>query len=279
MNSGSWQKLTEDFLIAKIVIEVPHGIKGSVFRQVRRPQNLLYYCLQGSRDYINPQGQTFLSSHPGDVMIMPIFSTYDSLVASEQEAKGYGVMFNLYDRNGGEIILGEEPEILLRDRNSFYADRFRDLYDLRLHGGFSQVLIKAKLYDLLYLLGSRDMLAEADRQPRSLLPAVRYMESHLQQNCSIEQLAQICFMSRSTFHRRFQAEYRCSPIAWHLQMRIRKSRELLSTGLYSVQQVAEIMGFCDTYYFSRMFTKYTGLHAKDCRFGPGQGGSNDVTMR
>ena len=75
----------------------------------------------------------------------------------------------------------------------------------------------------------------------------------------------MCFVSRSTFQRRFRTYYHTSPAEWHTRLRIEKSAELLQSGLYTVEQVAELMGFCDTPYFCRTFRKITGEYAGDIR--------------
>ena len=265
MFNENWRKLKEEFIITHVFVGDVHGPSRSVYTQLNRSENQLYCCRSGTRDYYRLDGKMLLSVKPGDILIMPTGSSYETRVTSEEDADGWGILFNLYDRSGKEIILGNAPEILLRDNNDFFADQFREMRTLMLNGGFSMMQIKARLYDLLYLFVSQNMREEAEHRSGSVLPAVHYMENHLRENCTVEQLAQLCYMSRSTFHRRFQAEYRCSPIAWHLKTRILKSRELLASGMYTVERVAEIMGFCDTCYFSRMFYKYTGHHARDYR--------------
>ena len=265
MFAENCKKLTEDFVIGNVFVAPVLGEIGSTYRQPCRSENQFYLCCSGTRDYFRPQGERFLSTVPDDILFMPTGASYYTTVTGESASTGYGILFKLYDRRGHEIILGNEPEVILRDRNGFFQERFREMLVLMLSGGFSLMQIKARLYDLLYLFVTEKMREKTDMQIRSVLPAVHYMENHLQENCTVEQLAQLCFMSRSTFHRRFQEEYHDSPIAWHLNMRIQKSRELLASGMYTVERVAETMGFCDTCYFSRMFYKFTGSHARDCR--------------
>ncbi len=265
MFNENWQKLKEEFIVTHVFVGDVQGQAGSVYTQLNRTENQLYCSRSGTRDYYSLQGDLLLSAAPGDILIMPTGSSYETPVTGTENAEGWGILFNLYDRSGNEIILANEPEILLRDKNHFFADRFREMRTLMLSGGFSLMQIKARLYDLLYLFVAEKMREETDMQIRSVLPAVHYMENHLRENCTVDQLAQLCFMSRSTFHRRFQEEYHASPIAWHLNMRIQKSRELLASGMYTVERVAETMGFCDACYFSRMFYKFTGSHARDCR--------------
>lgn len=42
-------------------------------------------------------------------------------------------------------------------------------------------------------------------------------------------------------------------------LRIERAKQLLSTGFYSIEEIAENTGFRDMYYFSRVFKKYTGI--------------------
>ena len=74
----------------------------------------------------------------------------------------------------------------------------------------------------------------------------------------MDALAAMCYMSRSTFFRRFKSEVGLSPAAYHMRLRLGKSRDLLSSGLYTVEQVAAVMGFYDAAHFCRLFKRETG---------------------
>ena len=265
MAGEGWKTLSRDFVVENVFVGEVRVNGGGAFRQVKRKENQLFLCLGNTLDYVDLNGNNFLTIHAGDILIMPTGSSYEARSNNTEGTVGYGILFNLMDKKRNEIILGTKPEIIFKDKNDYFTEKFAEMRQLMLKGGFSMMQIKARLYELLYLFANRQIQEQADGQIKSILPAIQYMENHLQDNCSIEMLARMCFMSRSTFHRRFFAEFHTSPIAWHLRARIQKSRELLASGMYSVEMVAETMGFCDTCYFSRMFYKYTGRHARDYR--------------
>ncbi len=229
-----------------------------------RQENLLFLNYEGSRDYYLADG-TVMHVQPGDLLLMPTGCSYRTYSASPEGSKGYSVLFNARNRAGEEICLDTHPRLAGRDHNGFYEEKMRQLVEWYLQGGFSTLRAKSLLYEILYAISTDLSLIQDNPKKRSLIQAVRYMENNLQKTCSIEQLAEICFMSRSTFHRLFQQEFGDSPLNYHMTMRIKKSQELLQSGLYTVEKVAEIMGFCDTGYFSRMFHKITGQYAGKCR--------------
>ena len=76
---------------------------------------------------------------------------------------------------------------------------------------------------------------------------------------SAEELAALCHMSLSTFARRFRALTGEPPAAYHRRLRLEKSRELLESGLCSVEQAAFALGFYDKAHFSRCFQAHFGI--------------------
>ena len=272
MLEQSVRRLAEgDVTVTGIVTALSSWEYGSSCELVERPSNQLYYIQEGRRSY-HPwaKGEPDFLTGPGDLILMPAGCSYNTRCISEEGSKGINVLFTLKDGEGREIFLEHCPRIVAVDDSGFYQDAMSRLHAANLQGGFSVLRAKELLYTLLYRMVTDQMMVQHNPTLRALLPAVRYMEEHLQQSLPVNQLAELCYMSRSTFFRRFQAQYGLSPTACHLQMRLQKSRELLESGLYTVERVSELMGFCDTAYFSRLFRKVMGVCAGDCRpRGPG----------
>lgn len=265
MIEQTFQLLTRDVTLSGIVAAENAWPYQDAYSVYERPNNQLFCNLVGTRDYYDAQGQLYLTANVGDVLLMPAGTTYVTIPTSFGGNLGVAVLFNLKDDQGQEIILDTQVRLVARDQTHSYVQTMRKLRECMLQGGFSLLKAKGMLYDLLYSLATDQSLIQLTPQLKSILPAIRYLGDNLQSSVSIDTLAELCFMSKSTFHRRFLAEFHLSPIAYHLNARIEKSRELLRSGLYSVEQVAEIMGFCDAGYFSRMFHKRTGEYAGDCR--------------
>ena len=90
------------------------------------------------------------------------------------------------------------------------------------------------------------------------LPALRMIESRYPEKITLEQMAQACGMSTSAFRRAFAAVYEQPPLAYLLQFRVEKARELLLLG-FSVEETAQRTGFSDANYFVRYFRTVTGM--------------------
>ena len=187
------------------------------------------------------------------------FAYLYTIATAPEGNTGIGVLFSIFDENHKEIILDTKVRLVARDENQYYSQTMYKLLDYVLQGGFSILKAKELLFNLLYSVSTDQSLMQKNPRLKSIIPAIRYMEDNLQSTLSIDMLAEMCFMSKSTFHRRFLAEFQMPPTAYHLKMRIQKSQVLLQSGMYTVEQVAELMGFCDTGYFSRMFKKLTGI--------------------
>lgn len=258
-------RLTGDIFISGIAAKESIWPMEATDVQITRTANQLFCMISGTRDYFDENGRKFYTAMPGDVLFMPTGSTYRTIATAPEGNTGIGVLFSIFDENHKEIILDTKVRLVARDENQYYSQTMYKLLDYVLQGGFSILKAKELLFNLLYSVSTDQSLMQKNPRLKSIIPAIRYMEDNLQSTLSIDMLAEMCFMSKSTFHRRFLAEFQMPPTAYHLKMRIQKSQDLLLSGMYTVEQVAELMGFCDTGYFSRTFKKYTGEYAGDCR--------------
>lgn len=60
-------------------------------------------------------------------------------------------------------------------------------------------------------------------------------------------------------NRIFKADYGMTIFQYLEDYRIAEAKKLLQTHAFSISQIAETLGFCNTYYFSRVFKKKTGV--------------------
>lgn len=70
---------------------------------------------------------------------------------------------------------------------------------------------------------------------------------------SVESLAALAGMSRSTFAKRFQGAYGTGPMEMLRTVRLRRAAELLSSSDLPVKRIAELVGYQSRSYFSRAF--------------------------
>ncbi len=90
-----------------------------------------------------------------------------------------------------------------------------------------------------------------------------FLQTHLDRSVSIEELSTRSNMSPSTLHRAFQRTVQCSPIEYHLQLRIDHALNLLKHSRFTISQISEASGFSDSNYFSRQFRKRIGMSPRE----------------
>ncbi len=93
--------------------------------------------------------------------------------------------------------------------------------------------------------------------------AVLYLQRNLDRNVKLEELTEICNMSRSRFMHLFKKNMGTSVHQYHLILRIEQAKKNLKAKDFSISEVASMCGFEDSLYFSRIFKKITGMTPKE----------------
>ena len=92
-----------------------------------------------------------------------------------------------------------------------------------------------------------------------------YLEEHFAQTLKIETIAQHFGISRGYLMKIFKDDFGLSPMAYQNQIRIQKAKELLRDTNEEIYMIAEQVGFCDAYYFSKKFKRFTGMRPLEYR--------------
>lgn len=96
--------------------------------------------------------------------------------------------------------------------------------------------------------------------------AKNYKKSDL----SIKEIADKSFMSEVYFRKLFKKEYGTSPQKYIINMRIQNALGLISTGYYSLTEVAYLCGYNDYKYFSVEFKKHVGISPSEYLYNYGK---------
>ena len=72
-------------------------------------------------------------------------------------------------------------------------------------------------------------------------------------------MAEFCKLSNSYFSHTFRQRMGVSPMRFLNNLRIEKAKDFLMTNSMPVATAAQLAGFEDPLYFSRVFKKYTGI--------------------
>ena len=87
---------------------------------------------------------------------------------------------------------------------------------------------------------------------------LHFIHEHYQQHLSVTDIANLFKIERRHLAYIFKRYTGMSPLNYLTEYRIRRSKELLRQEDYSITKVAELVGFEDNLYFSRIFKKRTG---------------------
>ncbi|MDF2613110.1 MAG: response regulator [Clostridia bacterium] len=104
-----------------------------------------------------------------------------------------------------------------------------------------------------------------DDSKRIIMKAKQYINKNYKDNPSLEDVSHYVSLSPSYFSRLFCKETGETFISYITNVRIDKAKELLRNTQYKVYEIAEMIGYENTHYFSRIFKKVTGQSPYDYR--------------
>lgn len=112
---------------------------------------------------------------------------------------------------------------------------------------------------LIRLMRSAGLSAPAEAQAisanRQCAFVRRYIDLHYKEAISLEVLAEEAHMNKYYLAHAFKREYGVSPINYMISRRIDESRHLLTETDLSMSQIAQMLGFSSSSYFSQVFRR------------------------
>ncbi|MEU7878053.1 AraC family transcriptional regulator [Microbispora bryophytorum] len=87
---------------------------------------------------------------------------------------------------------------------------------------------------------------------------IRWIREHYREQLSVTDLAELCGMSASSFHRHFRAATSMTPVQFQKQIRLQTARTLLMTRSGNVAEIGYFVGYESPSQFSREYRKVFG---------------------
>ncbi|WP_169948043.1 aldo/keto reductase [Microbispora sp. H11081] len=84
---------------------------------------------------------------------------------------------------------------------------------------------------------------------------IRWIREHYREHLSVTDLAELCGMSASSFHRHFRAATSMTPVRFQKQIRLQTARTLLMTRSGNVAEIGYFVGYESPSQFSREYRK------------------------
>jgi len=130
---------------------------------------------------------------------------------------------------------------------------------------FGEALSTAIAVHLLREYGAA--VLKPKRQPsglprEKLVRAVEYIQDQLDTDLTVSGIAQAVYMSPYHFSKLFKESTGKSPYQYIVAARVRKAKELLTAGKFTISEVALQVGFADQSHLTRHFKRAFGLPPK-----------------
>lgn len=164
-----------------------------------------------------------------------LFSIYKTLMAA---------LFRELDRKGADLA-GTKLNYGMTMKE---YDRFWNMEDL-----FGSVGHYYK--EGLHLL----LTQEETSIPAPILLAKRYIRSYFDMPLSLKEISDYVGMNESYFSRYFSKYAKMTFKQYQTELRVSHSKQMLLNKQYSLEEIAEAVGYSDEKYFSRVFKRVTGV--------------------
>lgn len=126
-------------------------------------------------------------------------------------------------------------------------------------GAMAKLQVKSLFYQFICeLLGHLQHQQQEHETPDIVLQAAKYIDEHFAEPITADTLATLLHSSPRTMQRMFNKRLDLGPIDYLVQVRIEKAKALLCRTNAGLKDIAEAVGYADSYYFSRLFKRYTG---------------------
>lgn len=252
-------KLTQDLYLRSFGY-YPNA-KGHVVVRKAHSDDLFLYCLGGSGSlYVNNQ------SHPvnsGDLMALPRNTEHVYAASPHNPWTLYWVHFGGSRVNDFWQYLGfniERPVIRIGT-----ATRLTTCFESLISNINTNFLEDGLIYgsnllkEIFCLLQLTRIQNTADVQSFSIEKINEIMVENLYTDISLDDLASTVSMNRHVFCRRYKSITGTSPYKHFMYLKIKRACHYLDTTDESIMAVADLMGYTDQYYFSRVFKQIMGM--------------------
>ena len=251
------------------------------FRQRRKPiaQHVLIYCVEGAGWYRLDGCEHQVAAH--QYFILPPDKPHAYGAAPQHPWTIYWIHFMgqhaaVYSQ-GATVPHSITPAVNSRihERNTIFEEIFSTLeqgYDpesLRYASSLLHYYLASLRYLRLYRQGETAKMGIVDA-------VIHYLNENIEKRITLQELATYAGYSQSQLSLRFRQETGYSPLNYLNKLRVAHACRLLrETGL-KVNQICHKVGVDDAYYFSRLFSKFTGLSPRKYRARGGEASSSDV---
>ena len=226
------------------------------------PENFLFYCIDGKGWYRIEDKQYEVKANEFFILPQNVSHAYGS--SDEDPWSIYWIHF------GGEQLPYFNSLFTIQTHfkpfhvkgSDAIASSFTKMYKALELGYSTDNLMFANIclshFISLFIYNSKHFEV-VDENINCIDSAILYMQEHVNETISLNDLSKLYHYSPSRFSSLFKQKTGYAPIDYFLQMKMQKASQQLDFTKQSIKEIAMNFGFDDPYYFSRRFTKVIGM--------------------
>ena len=226
--------------------------EGSAVHKNRTSHGLVFNC-KGAKTYTFSDGSSY-TVRENEIIYLPKNSSYTA--SGNEPGDVYCINFQCFEDTPYKPFVQEVrnvDEVIKAYQSAEKAwQRVMDGREYR---------VMASLYKILYEMYRVQNAPYLPKTKQDLLkPAIEHIHKfYTKELISVEHLSSLCGISTNYLRRLFEKFYGVSPIKYINNLKIKRAKELLTSGLYSVSETAFNSGFSDISHFSRFFKENVGV--------------------
>ena len=230
----------------------------------------IFYVVGGQGNFI-AEAETFQITKGDLVVVNPLVEhTETSFQSQPLEYIVLGV-------DGLELSVADDAD------RPFYINHFHNNTQIQnyLQDMLQEIGAKAPGYEdicqdllnilIIRLMRSSDytvkLIPTANHAAKGSVTVRRYIDNHFKEPITLDLLAGLVHINKYHMAHNFTRDYGISPINYLLNLRLQESCALLRSTNYTITQIAQIVGFSSSCYFSQIFRKTMGISPSEYRAG------------
>ena len=251
------RRLRREFYVSQVAFAYyKKQAPGYVFRQEDRPHHGLVFVLSG--ELTMTQAKETVCAGRGSILSLWQHESYRLDVTGNTGAE-YVVISYL-----AEPIEVLQQLIPHRCFATAYPQRYWDLFSgvVKLNASYtvcSQTRLCANVQEILCCVIQEDYHRSLSVKESYAEKAMAFMRNYFAEPLTSEDIAQAAGISVSHLRLLFKKHYGVSLMHGLNRIRVQRAKELLSSGMFTLAEVAGACGFQNEYYFSRVFKQFTGI--------------------
>ena len=258
----------EDYNISKLCAMHQHYWNdGQIFSMATpRPTNAFLY-ITDARITLNPKNGRQINASVGDIVFIPMGAQYSITFFSDKSNRPKTDLFEfLIHVSEKTVQLGNEFIVITP---SDYKTQY-----LLLNQAINELskplptpaAVKSYSYQIINSVVSELInIAAAASEYKTILIGIRYLESDVTQELSIDEIAKMCFVSSSYFERLFKKYSGMTPTKYRIKRKTERAKLLLKNPSFTLDAIAEELNYFDCAHFCKSFKVETGMTPTEYR--------------